>query len=177
VTIYLYIKKHNKTGLQYFGKTIANPFTYCGSGKYWTRHLKTHGRDISTIEVWGFDNDALAEEFALTFSKTHDIVGSDVWANLVPENGRGGTPGLPPANKGKPNSSEQNHHNREWHLGRKQSHSQIMKKARTYSFLKDGKVITFTNMRQFCRDNKLDAPAMRRVIKGEWSHHHGYQKT
>ena len=37
--IYLYKKTHNKTGLKYLGKTISkDPYTYSGSGVYWTRH-------------------------------------------------------------------------------------------------------------------------------------------
>jgi len=34
MTIYLYKKTHNVTGLQYLGKTTRNPFTYKGSGVY-----------------------------------------------------------------------------------------------------------------------------------------------
>jgi hypothetical protein len=29
---YLYLKKHNQTGLTYFGKTVRNPESYTGSG-------------------------------------------------------------------------------------------------------------------------------------------------
>jgi len=32
---YLYIKKHNETGLKYFGKTTQDPYTYQGSGTDW----------------------------------------------------------------------------------------------------------------------------------------------
>jgi len=85
---WLYIKKHNKTGLKYFGKTTtSDPVTYLGSGKYWKLHLKKHGTDVSTIWCYlYYDKDILIEE-ALAFSKSHNIVDSDEWANLKPETG------------------------------------------------------------------------------------------
>jgi hypothetical protein len=94
--IYLYVKQHQSTGLLYFGKTTkVDPFKYKGSGKHWGRHLKKHGREISTIEVWGFDNQDACTRFALEFSEKHCIVESKRWANLKPENGLdgGGAPG------------------------------------------------------------------------------------
>jgi hypothetical protein len=89
--IYLYVKQHQSTGLLYFGKTICrDPFAYQGSGTYWKRHLKKHGPDISTIELWGFDNQDDCTRFALEFSEKHCIVESKEWANLRPENGLDG---------------------------------------------------------------------------------------
>jgi len=89
--IYLYIKQHQKTGLKYFGKTVkANPFKYNGSGSYWYKHLKEHGKHIRTIEIWGFDDQQLCTQFALKFSKDNNIVESKEWANLVPEDGISG---------------------------------------------------------------------------------------
>jgi hypothetical protein len=89
--IHLYIKQHNTTGLKYFGKTTRpDPYSYIGSGKYWKAHIKSHGRDISTISVWSFDNVDDCEKFALQFSADHKIVESSEWANLKPENGRDG---------------------------------------------------------------------------------------
>jgi hypothetical protein len=41
MTIYLYVKTHNNTGMKYLGKTTKpDPHKYPGSGKRWTRHLK-----------------------------------------------------------------------------------------------------------------------------------------
>lgn len=101
----LYIKQHNKTGLKYFGKTIqAHPDKYKGSGLYWEEHLKMHGDNISTIWTKTFDDKQLLTEFALKFSKENNIVESDDWANLKPENGLDGfTPGhtYGTANKGR----------------------------------------------------------------------------
>lgn len=49
MTIYLYVKTHNVTGLKYLGKTSrTNPHEYQGSGIYWRSHLKKHGKDYST---------------------------------------------------------------------------------------------------------------------------------
>jgi hypothetical protein len=48
MTIYLYVKTHNKTGLKYLGKTSKNPHTYLGSGVDWKVHLKEYGLDHTT---------------------------------------------------------------------------------------------------------------------------------
>ena len=92
--IYLYVKQHNTTGLKYFGRTIQNPFKYNGSGSYWINHLKKHGYDISTLEVYTFDDQDLCTDFALNFSRNHNIVESKNWANQIPEDGtaKGGFP-------------------------------------------------------------------------------------
>ena len=57
MTIYLYIKTHNITGLKYLGKTEKDPYRYNGSGKYWKRHLKKYGRDIKTEILLDTDNE------------------------------------------------------------------------------------------------------------------------
>jgi len=89
--IKLYIKIHNKTGLQYFGKTKNSLEKYHGSGKYWSRYLKKHGNDVTTICVGEFEeNDPMLIEFSLGFSASNDIVNSEKWANLKPENGLDG---------------------------------------------------------------------------------------
>jgi hypothetical protein len=88
MTIYLYVKRHNLTGLLYFGKTSRPcPYSYLGSGKYWLRHLRVHGQDITTLKVWEFHDVEECRVFALTFSAENDIVESTLWANLRPENG------------------------------------------------------------------------------------------
>ena len=89
----LYIKRHNVTGIRYFGKTskIDKVYEYNGSGTYWKQHLKKHGYDVSTEWVSEiFTDRELLEDFALLFSELFNIVGSDEWANLVSENGLDG---------------------------------------------------------------------------------------
>ena len=95
---YLYIERHSITGLLYFGKTCKNPEIYPGSGKYWRRHLKTHGNHVDTL--WWclfYDEDSL-NAYAVMCSEQWNIIdakndqGKKVWANLVTENGLTGTP-------------------------------------------------------------------------------------
>lgn len=88
--IYLYHKRHRKTGLNYFGKTTTDPSTYGGSGKYWVSHLKKYGADIETVQVWKFDNINECSKFAISFSIYNNIVESKDWANLKIENGLDG---------------------------------------------------------------------------------------
>jgi len=88
--IYLYLKQHNITGLKYFGKTEQNPYKYKGSGIYWLRHLKKHGRDISTLKVWKFERQEVCTRFALWFSRKFNIAQSEEYANLVEERGYDG---------------------------------------------------------------------------------------
>lgn len=84
--IHLYVKRHNITGLKYFGKTTrTDPYKYLGSGSYWRRHINKHGKDIETISVWSFDIIEEATKFALQFSTDNNIVESELWANLIPE--------------------------------------------------------------------------------------------
>jgi len=92
MNIYLYVKRHEITGLKYFGKTEKNNVTsYYGSGKYWLNHIKLHGvSHVKTICYWIFNDQKKATDFALKFSKKHDIVNSDDWANLIDENGING---------------------------------------------------------------------------------------
>jgi hypothetical protein len=47
--IYLCVKKHKITKLNYFCKTTKkDPVKYLGSGKYWRDHLKVHGKLVET---------------------------------------------------------------------------------------------------------------------------------
>lgn len=86
--IYLYVKKHNKTGLKYLGQTKRkNPFTYNGSGKYWTRHIKKHGYDVKTIILLEIECINELERVSRFFSDFFDVVNSPDWANIIPETG------------------------------------------------------------------------------------------
>ncbi len=87
---FLYIKKHNVTGKLYFGKTVNNPEKYKGSGINWGKHLKEFGSNVSTLWYCLFLDKNTLIDFALNFSKSHNIVESDQWLNMCVENGIGG---------------------------------------------------------------------------------------
>jgi len=92
---WLYLKQHNITGLKYVGKTINDPETYSGSGLYWAQHLKVHGNNISTIWKRLFTNQKELTKFALNYSYKNNIVESNEYANLRPEDGlMGGDTGI-----------------------------------------------------------------------------------
>lgn len=89
--IYLYHKRHKVTGLNYFGKTKRkDPFNYLGSGVYWCNHLKKHGEEVETVQIWSFDDQESCTKFAIEFSIKNNIVESTKWANLCIEDGIGG---------------------------------------------------------------------------------------
>lgn len=91
MSIYIYRKTHNVTGLMYVGKFQSceslTVESYKGSGKYWKRHLQKHGRDITTEVLGVFEDQEEATEFALFVSEELDIVQSPLYANLKPEDG------------------------------------------------------------------------------------------
>jgi hypothetical protein len=91
--IFLYVKTHNITGLKYFGKTTRNdPHKYRGSGVYWKRHIAKYGYDVTTEIVGVFNTEDDCTDFALEYSRRHDIVSSNLWANIREENGCDGAP-------------------------------------------------------------------------------------
>lgn len=101
MTIYLYVKTHNKTGLKYLGKTKSkDPHKYPGSGLIWKRHLKKYGKDYTTEIIKECADLEAVEFWGQYYSNLWNIVESDEWANLKPETGEGG--GV----RGKPKSPE-----------------------------------------------------------------------
>lgn len=91
IKYFLYKKTHNKTGLRYLGYTTKNPHEYPGSGKYWKRHIKTHGYDVETeILCETFDKNEITQK-GIYYSELWNVVDSVEWANLKPETGEGGT--------------------------------------------------------------------------------------
>ena len=88
--IYLYVKKHNKTGLSYLGKTIQDPFKYKGSGVRWKNHIKKHGYDVTTTILATFNTNEELKTYSQKLSEELDIVNSSAWANLKIEAGDGG---------------------------------------------------------------------------------------
>jgi hypothetical protein len=89
MTIYLYVKTHNKTGLKYLGKTIKDPIKYRGSGIFWKNHIKKYGYDCKTEILKECQTNEEIKEWGLYYSKLWRIVESDEWANLKPESGDG----------------------------------------------------------------------------------------
>lgn len=87
---YLYLKTHNITGLKYLGQTKMDPYNYKGSGKYWTRHLKKHGYDVTTEILFQSEFKQEIKEQGLYYSNLWNIVESKEWANLTTEKGDGG---------------------------------------------------------------------------------------
>jgi hypothetical protein len=98
---WLYLKRHNKTGLLYFGKTVRkDPDKYLGSGVRWTNHLKKHGKDVSTVWKKLFNDPVELKEYALNYSKENNIVENQSYANLKPEDGHmGGDTGITDAGR------------------------------------------------------------------------------
>lgn len=89
--IYLYKKTHNKTGLQYLGKTAAqDPYAYKGSGKRWKLHLNKHGYDVTTEILKECSTNDEVKEWGGYYSKLWNVVESRDWANLKEEYGDGG---------------------------------------------------------------------------------------
>ena len=132
MTIYLYAKQHRVTGLRYFGKTKKDPYTYTGSGTYWLRHLKTHGKNIDTTWVQAYEDDVLVKEEAVFFSKIYNIVESDEWANLTIETGLDGRhdqSGSKNPNWGKKHSDAVKEKQSKLMAGHKQSPATIAKRV------------------------------------------------
>jgi hypothetical protein len=92
VPTYLYIKQHSITKKKYFGKTsLPDPIKYLGSGTYWNDHINKHGKQfVETIWLSELYIDTSISEYGLRFSAENNIVESDDWANLIPENGLDG---------------------------------------------------------------------------------------
>jgi len=93
---WLYIKQHSVTRKLYFGKTACSydeMLAYRGSGTYWLRHIKKHGKEyVETLWFCLFYDKDECVDFALRFSKNNNIVESKDWANQMDENGLWGAP-------------------------------------------------------------------------------------
>ena len=91
--LYLYLKKHKKTGKKYLGYTQQDPFEYVGSGKLWLQHLKKYGREVETEILFTTESMKELSEKGIEFSNKFDVVGSDDFLNLMEESGTGCTLG------------------------------------------------------------------------------------
>jgi hypothetical protein len=91
MTIYLYVKTHNITGLKYLGKTSSkDPINYKGSGTVWMRHIKKHGYDVTTEILKECNTNDEIRAWGKHYSELWNIVDDNAWANLKPEEGDGG---------------------------------------------------------------------------------------
>lgn len=127
MTIYrLYIKRHRKTNLLYFGQTKQDPYKYKGSGIDWVRHIEQFGNDVETTVIYETTSKAeMAEKGRimsniLCITSAMDDYGNKIWANRINETGSG--PGAP--------SGESHHfygkkHSEEWKKQRSESQKRI----------------------------------------------------
>jgi hypothetical protein len=85
------IKTHKTTGLKYLCKLSTDNrekcFKYKGSGVYWKRHLKIHRPNITTEIIEECDDIHKLHERGLYWSEFYNVVKSEDWANLIPEDG------------------------------------------------------------------------------------------
>lgn len=92
MTIYLYKKTHNVTGLKYLGKTKStDPYKYKGSGKRWKRHITKHGYDVTTEILKECETIEEVAYWGKHYSELWNVVKDPNWANLKPESGDGGS--------------------------------------------------------------------------------------
>lgn len=125
---YLYIKQHSITRKLYLGKTQSLKIEgYTGSGTRWKNHIKYYGKEhIETLWYCLFYDEESIKEFALMCSEQWNIVKSEDWLNLIPENGVNSSgAGM----TGKHHSKETKEKLRQANLGIKQSEETIAKRS------------------------------------------------
>jgi hypothetical protein len=84
---YLYLKKHNTTGLKYLGYTKNDPLKYKGSGLYWKRHINQYGYNVTTEILFKSENINEISKMGKYYSNLWDIVNNKEFANLCEEDG------------------------------------------------------------------------------------------
>jgi hypothetical protein len=96
MTIYLYVKTHNKTGLKYLGQTKKkDPHKYKGSGLDWNQHLRIFGVDFKTEIIKECKSKEELNYWGRYFSLLWNVVsavddfGNKIWSNRIPETGGG----------------------------------------------------------------------------------------
>lgn len=91
----LYVKTHSITGLKYLGQTSkSDPHKYTGSGKYWLRHIKKHGKNWTTEILFESEHKHEVDAQGIYYSELWNVAKSHSWANLKPESGDGAAAGL-----------------------------------------------------------------------------------
>ncbi len=88
--IYMYVKQCLHCQKLYFGRTESkNPLKYPGSGEHWSRHIKKHNAQTTTIKLWKFTSQEQCTRYAQRFSSFYGVgVDKDTWFNLIPEDGK-----------------------------------------------------------------------------------------
>ena len=89
----IYVKQ-SPFGLLYLGKTEQDPIKYSGSGKKWLLHLKAHNIKSEEIKTWILHETTDFEDLQKIgryYSKLFNVKKSNLWANLMDEEGSGGT--------------------------------------------------------------------------------------
>jgi hypothetical protein len=166
MTIYLLVKTHLKTGLQYLCQTKQEPFKYLGSGIYWRRHLKTHGKEISTHILRECNDRTEVEYWGRYYSDLWNVVESAYWANLKPETGDGGSNGGTPRIKTSLTMKGRTAHNK----GKKQVH----KKHKSRSKSTTPKTINKIRSDAGISRPKIKCPHCdKHVDKGNYARYHG----
>ena len=91
---YLMVKKAYPTGLSYLCQTSTRePYTYKGSGKRWLNHIRAHKPHIITCVIGEYETMEELKTAGIHYSELFNVVESDDWANLRPEDGMGGGTG------------------------------------------------------------------------------------
>lgn len=95
----LMVKTHKVTGLKYLCVTGKDDFyDYPGSGVYWKKHLRIHGRLFDTKLIYESNNMQEFSDMCIYYSRLWNVVnainqqGQKIWANLIIENGLDGGP-------------------------------------------------------------------------------------
>lgn len=89
--IYLLLKQHMDTKLQYLHKTTTNKLyrvlNYKGSGIYWKKHLNKHGNNIRSVILEIANTPAEFLEKVAKYNEKWQIGKNRSFANLIPETG------------------------------------------------------------------------------------------
>lgn len=78
------------------------------------------------------------------------------------------------AHRGKTMSSESIEKIRLAKIGVRQTEENISKRAKSYSFIKDGIIYQGTNLKRFAKEHKCHRPNLNLVLKGVRKSHHGF---
>jgi hypothetical protein len=183
MTIYLYKKTHNITGLKYLGKTTRDPYKYKGSGYDWIPHIRKHGYDVTTEIIKECESNDELSYWGRYYSKLWNIVdamddfGNKVWANRIPETGNGcvllGENNPATTDIVKKKFSGGNHYMKKDNYvpSKNPRYDQTM-----YQFenINTGEKVTCSQY-ELRTTHKLEAGNLSRVIKGKQSSIHGWK--